>query len=167
MAVSGSYGIDYSKKSVRYGPILMEMLTDNAEMEISAIVDRLDEDKEVMAEIAERMQGIIRSHIQAGPGPALKEDTRQKRRRAGYGGTPLIASGTLLRGIVARSRKHFASARREKGTSAGLERSLTFAFLHDLGLGRMEHRPFMHLDPSELEHVFQPYESFIDEVFAE
>lgn len=162
-----AFGNDYSTKSARYGPVILETVTDNAEQGISAIMDRLENDKEIMAQIAEKMRAAIEAHIAAGPGPALKEETIKRKRREGWGATPLLGSGTLKRGIVARSRKHFASARREKGTSSGLERSLTFAFLHDLGVGRMEARPFMFLDAGEMADIFGAYEAFVDEALEQ
>lgn len=158
---------DYSTKSAKYGPVVIEMLTDNAEQEISAIMDRLEDDKELMGQIAEKMRAAIEAHIASGPGPALKESTVKRKKLQGWGPTPLLGSGTLKRGIVARSRKHFASARREKGTSSGLERSLTFAFLHDLGVGRMEARPFMFLDAGEMTEIFSAYEAFVDEAIEQ
>lgn len=162
-----AYGIDYDKKAVDYGPFKFGILSDNAEMELTAVIERLEEDKEIMAAIAEKMREIVDSHIAAASGPPLLEDTLEKKRKAGWNLAPLQATGTLRKGIVARSRKHFASARREKGTSSGPERSLTFAFLHDLGIGRMEARPFMHLTTSEMESIFGVYEAFADEVLAE
>jgi len=158
---------EYGTQRLRFGPVVLDVLTDNAEQSIEATIERLEDDKECMESIAERMREAIVSHIESGPGPALKEETIRRKRREGWNLAPLQASGTLKRGIVARSRKHFASARREKGTSSGLERSLTFAFLHDLGLGRMESRPFMFLDPSEQAAIFGEYESFIDEALEQ
>jgi len=154
-------------RKINYGPVSLEIASDNAEQSIEAIIDRLDDDKQAMAEIAERMGEFVRANIRSVGGPALLPGTIARKQRGGWSTAPLQKTGTLLASINTRSRKHYAAAVRDKGAGSGPARSLPFAFLHDLGVGRYEERAFMTMTSAQMEQVFAIYDRFVDKVLNE
>jgi len=158
-----AYGINYEARKVNYGPVQLQVLSDNAEQEISLIFDRLEDDKEAMGTISEMMAEFVRGNIRSASGPALLPETIERKKRGGWSTATLQKTGSLLAGINARSRKHYAAAVRDKGTGSGPTRSLPFAFLHDYGVGRYEQHEFMVMSSAQIEQVFGVYDRFVDE----
>lgn len=158
--------IDSSRK-INYGPISLEIASTSAEQSIDAIVKRLDDDTETTKSIAEMMGAFVRANLIGVSGPALLPATIARKQRGGWSAAPLQKTGTLLANINTRSRKHYAAAVRDKGSGSGNARSLPFAFMHDMGVGRYEERPFMNMTSAQMEQVFATYDRFVERVLNE
>lgn len=166
-------GNDYTPKVISLGPITVTVESDSAVQKVEAVSSRLENDSEVMGEIADRMVLFVRENIQNGEFTPVLPETLARRRypflpaggigaRMAVGGTkPLIASGALLDGIEPRSKKSGGYAAAQRG------RDQWYGFLHNEGIGRFDRRTFMELKPGHLSEIVDVYDEYLTDVVEE
>lgn len=157
-------GIDYSPTIVDLGPVQVTIESGSAEQSLGVVTQKLEDDGEVMRDIADRMVLFIQENIRTGQFTPLLPETVERRsypfnpsrgygaRPATGGGQPLVASGALVTGIQPRSKAGYAAAQR------GDE---WYGFLHDRGIGRLDRRTFMELKAGHVEEIFIIYDEWV------
>lgn len=166
-------GVMTAPKTFSIGPLSMTIESDNAVQKVEAVSSRLENDSEVMGEIADRMVLFVRENIQNGEFTPVLPETLARRRypflptggvgaRMAVGGTkPLVASGALLDGIEPRSKKSGGYAAAQRG------RDQWYGFLHNEGVGRVDRRTFMELRPGHLSEIVDVYDEYLTGVVEE
>jgi len=158
-----------SVRQIDLGPIKVTVDSTNATGKTEAVSQKLSDDSSVMRIIADRMVQMVRENIQTGDFTPLLPETIERRkypflpaggigaRMAVGGNRPLVAGGSLLRGIEARSKKGYAAAQRGDAEWYG--------FLHDGGVGRLDRRPFMELRGGQPDAIATIYDEWLTEGF--
>lgn len=149
---------------VDLGPVRLEIDSSNAAQGVGLAAKRIADDSPVMRVIADMMVGFVRENIQTGDFTPLLPETIERRKypflpaggigaRMAVGGSrPLVAGGSLLRGIEARSKAGYAAAQRGKEEWYG--------FLHDGGVGRLDRRAFMEMTGGQPDRIVTVYDEW-------
>lgn len=166
-----AYDIDYQPRLVSLGPVTVWVEEDNVTQKIGMVTDRLADNAEVMRVISDRMVEIVRENILTGELTPLRPETIERRKypflpsggigaRMAVGGSrPLVASGSLVRDIEARSKAGYAAAQRGKDQWYG--------FLHNEGVGRLDRRPFMYMSAPQADEITRIYDDWMTAVVEE
>ncbi len=143
------------KSTLSYGALRLEIDAETPADELFMIRTRIDDDRAIMREQASWLHAQVQSNIEAGPGPALTQESIERKRRAGYPPTPLMGSGAMKANLRERSRKGYAAVKRGAGEPFDYE------MLQEFGVGRLEPRPHMNV-PEAVEALFaENYERWI------
>lgn len=150
--------------AIDFGVVRLEAESANLKGGLDLLAKRIEDDGDIMSEIADAMVGFVRSSIESGTYLALSEATLRRRRypfnpSRGFGtrgpvgsAQPLVASGAMKAGIVPRSRPGYAAARRG---------DQWYGFLHDRGVGRVDERHWMRMTTSEQDWVASIYDEWL------
>lgn len=156
------YGIDYSPKVISLGPVTLTVDETNVTQKIGVMVEKMDDDSEIMALVADRLVEIVQDNIENGDFLGILPASGERRKwpflpeggigaRMAVGGSkPLVASRSLLNGIVARSKTGYAAAQRGKDEWYG--------FLHNEGIGRLDRRTFMGFSGAQSDSIVRTYD---------
>ena len=162
-----SAGIDYSPTVVDLGLVKISIESSSAAQSLGLVAQKLEDDSEVMGDIADRMVLFIQENIRTGDFTPLLPETVERRRypflpagglgaRMAVGGSrPLVASGALAAGIAPRSKAGYAAAQRGEEW---------YGFLHDRGIGRLDRRTFMELRQGHVDEIFSIYDEWTGRV---
>ena len=151
---------------VDLGPVRLEVDSDSASQGVGLAAKRIADDSPVMRTIADMMVGFVRENIQAGDFTPLLPETIERRKypflpaggigaRMAVGGSrPLVAGGSLLRGIEARSSSRGGYAAAQRGEAEW------YGFLHDGGVGRLDRRTFMAMSGGQPDRIVTVYDEW-------
>lgn len=133
------------------GIVRLEIDSGNVEMEVGVFAERIANDKETMALMAQMMLDMVYTRMMSGDFAPLAESTLERRkypasgpyysREAVSSTKPLYASGQSASHLRERFRPGYAAVKRGKDD--------WWLFLHDRRKGRFEERQFMMLTASE------------------
>lgn len=149
---------------VDLGPVRLEVDSDNAAQGVGVVAKRISDDSPVMKVISDLMVGFVRENILTGDFTPLLPETIERRKypflpsggigaRMAVGGSrPLVAGGSLLRGIEARSKSGYAAAQRGKDEWYG--------FLQNEGIGRLDRRTFMEMTGGQPDRIVTVYDEW-------